>query len=202
MDTKPFNDIYSRTGGKEQSARWYQKAVRDYTTGMNTYNEVSQSDIGKFATQLTVGKMYLFQYDPLTKADLPYYDQLPLVIISEPLPTGFSGINLHYLSPLIRAELVERLMEPVADSKEGTTHDDKAVMRSAWSFIRNFSRFPEVRGSVKRYLNTQIRGRLLEINSKHWKSAVFLPVQDFVGASAQTVYRNTMTKPERKRRMV
>ena len=49
MDTKPFNDIYSRTGGKEQSARWYQKAVRDYTSGMNTYNEVSQSDIGKFA---------------------------------------------------------------------------------------------------------------------------------------------------------
>ena len=93
-------------------------------------------------------------------------------------------------------------MEPGADSKEGTIHDDKAVMRSAWSFIRNFSRFPEVRGSVKRYLNTQIRGRLLEINSKHWKSAVFLPVQDFVGASAQTVYRNTMTKPERKRRMV
>ena len=202
MDTKPFNDIYSRTGGKERSARWYQKAVRDYTTGMNTYQEVSQSDIGKFATQLTVGKMYLFSYDPLTKADLPYYDQLPLVIISEPLPTGFSGINLHYLSPLLRAELVERLMQPVADSKEGTTLDDNAVMRSAWSFIRNFSRFPEVRGSVKRYLNTQIRGRLLEINSKHWKSAVFLPVQDFVGASAQTVYRNTMTKPERKRRMV
>ena len=90
--------------------------------------------------------------DPITKADLPYYDQLPLVIISEPTPTGFSGINLHYLSPLLRADLVERLMEPVADSKEGTTHDDKAVMRSAWSFIRNFSRFPEVRGSVKKYL--------------------------------------------------
>ena len=98
MDTKPFNDIYSRTGGKEQSARWYQKAVRDYTTGMNTYNEVSQSDIGKFATQLTVGKMYLFQYDPLTKEDLPYYDQLPLVIISEPLPTGFKSFNKSRIS--------------------------------------------------------------------------------------------------------
>ena len=202
MDQKPFNDIYSRTGGVEKSSRWYQRAVRDYTTGMNTFQEVAGSDIGKFATQLTVGKMYLFKYDPITKADLPYYDQLPLVIISEPTPTGFSGINLHYLSPLLRADLVERLMEPVADSKEGTTHDDKAVMRSAWSFIRNFSRFPEVRGSVKKYLNTQIRGRLLEINSKHWKSAVFLPVQDFVGASPQTVYRNTMTIPERKRRMV
>tara|TARA_B100001094_G_C18183678_1_gene802423 strand:+ start:615 stop:1223 length:609 start_codon:yes stop_codon:yes gene_type:complete len=202
MDQKPFNDIYSRTGGVEKSARWYQRTVRDYATGINSFQEVTGSDIGKFATQLTVGKMYLFNYDPLTKADLPYWDELPLVVISEPLPTGFSGINLHYLSPLVRAELVERLMEPVADSKEGTTLDDKAVMRSNWQFIKNFSRFPEVRNSVKRYLSTQVRGRLFEINSQHWKSAVFLPVQQFQGASAQKVYRDTMTKPERKRRMM
>ena len=64
MDQKPFNDIYSRTGGVEKSSRWYQRAVRDYTTGMNTFQEVAGSDIGKFATQLTVGKMYLFNYDP------------------------------------------------------------------------------------------------------------------------------------------
>lgn len=202
MDQKPFNDIFAQTNGQERSARWYQAAVRKYASGINTFQEVQNSDLGKVATQLEVGKMYMFGYDPMTKETLPYWDNLPLVVICDPLPTGFSGINLHYLSPLLRAELVERLMEPVADSKEGTIHDDKAVMRSAWSFIRNFSRFPEVRGSVKRYLNTQIRGRLLEINSKHWKSAVFLPVQDFVGASAQTVYRRTMTKPERKRRMV
>jgi len=202
MDQKPFNDIYSRTGGVEKSARWYQRTVRDYASGINSFQEVVSSDIGKFATELTIGKMYLFNYDPLTKADLPYWDELPLVVISEPLPTGFSGINLHYLSPLLRAELVERLMQPVADSKEGITLDDRAVMRSNWQFIKNFSRFPEVRGSIKRYLNQQIRGRLFEVHSAHWKSAVFLPVQQFQGASASKVYRDSMTKPERKRRQV
>ena len=43
---------------------------------------------------------------------------------------------------------------------------------------------------------------MIEINPRHWKSAVFLPVQQFQGASASKVYRDTMTKPERRRRQV
>ena len=194
MDQKPFNDIYSRTGGVEKSSRWYQRAVRDYTTGMNTFQEVAGSDIGKFATQLTVGKMYLFKYDPITKADLPYYDQLPLVIISEPTPTGFSGINLHYLAPQIRANLLDKLL-PALDIT------DKSLLKSAWSFVSNFSRFPEVRGSVKKYLAVNITGKMIEVDPQNWQAAIFLPVQNFVGASERQVYRETMEKPQRKRRM-
>ena len=32
----------------------------------------------------------------------------------------------------------------------------EATMRANWSFIKNFSRFPEVRGSVKKYLKQMI----------------------------------------------
>jgi len=196
MDQKPFNDIFAQTNGQERSARWYQTAVREYASGINTFQEVQSSDLGKVATQLDVGKMYMFAYDPMTKETLPYWDSLPLVVICDPLPTGFSGINLHYLSPLLRANLLDRLM-PSVDKI-----DSDSTLRSNWSFVRNFSRFPETRKSTKRYLNQQIRGQMIEINPRHWKSAVFLPVQQFQGASASKVYRDTMTKPERKRRMV
>ena len=196
MDQKPFNDIFAQTNGQERSARWYQTAVREYASGINTFQEVQSSDLGKVATQLDVGKMYMFAYDPATKETLPYWDNLPLVVICDPLPTGFSGINLHYLSPLLRANLLDRLM-PSVDKI-----DSDSTLRSNWSFVRNFSRFPETRKSTKRYLNQQIRGQMIEINPRHWKSAVFLPVQQFQGASASKVYRDTMTKPERKRRMV
>ena len=196
MDQKPFNDIFAQTNGQERSARWYQTAVREYASGINTFQEVQSSDLGKVATQLDVGKMYMFAYDPMTKETLPYWDSLPLVVICDPLPTGFSGINLHYLSPLLRANLLDRLM-PSVDKI-----DSDSTLRSNWSFVRNFSRFPETRKSTKRYLNQQIRGQMIEINPRHWKSAVFLPVQQFQGASASKVYRDTMTKPERRRRQV
>ncbi len=196
MDQKPFNDIFAQTNGQERSARWYQTAVREYASGINTFQEVQSSDLGKVATQLDVGKMYMFAYDPMTKETLPYWDSLPLVVICDPLPTGFSGINLHYLSPLLRANLLDRLM-PSIDKV-----DSDSKLRSDWSFVRNFSRFPETRKSTKRYLTQQIRGQMIEVNPRHWKSAVFLPVQQFQGASASKVYRDTMTKPERRRRQV
>ncbi len=196
MDQKPFNDIFAQTNGQERSARWYQNAVRDYAAGINTFQEVQNSDLGKVATQLDVGKMYMFAYDPMTKETLPYWDSLPLVVICDPLPTGFSGINLHYLSPLLRANLLDRLM-PSIDKV-----DSDSKLRSDWSFVRNFSRFPETRKSTKRYLTQQIRGQMIEVNPRHWKSAIFLPVQQFQGASASKVYRDTMAKPERRRRQV
>ena len=196
MDQKPFNDIFAQTNGQERSARWYQTAVREYASGINTFQEVQNSDLGKVATKLDVGKMYMFAYDPMTKETLPYWDNLPLVVICDPLPTGFSGINLHYLSPLLRANLLDRLM-PSVDKV-----DSDSKLRSDWSFVRNFSRFPETRKSTKRYLTQQIRGQMIEVNPRHWKSAVFLPVQQFQGASASKIYRDTMTKPERRRRQV
>ena len=41
---------------------------------------------------------------------------------------------------------------------------------------------------------------MIEVDPKNWKAAIFLPVQNFVGASDRTVYNRTMEKPDRKRR--
>ena len=168
MDQKPFNDIVAQTNGEEKSARWYQAAVRKYASGINTFQEVAGSDIGKVATQLEIGKMYMFAYDPATKETLPYWDNLPLVVICDPLPTGFSGINLHYLSPLLRANLLDRLM-PSVDKI-----DSDSTLRSNWSFVRNFSRFPETRKSTKRYLNHLLNWNMYCRANKDWAFFYYL----------------------------
>tara|TARA_B100001113_G_scaffold59226_1_gene44724 strand:- start:6542 stop:7144 length:603 start_codon:yes stop_codon:yes gene_type:complete len=192
-DKTPFTEIRLRAGDVDKSANWYQQQVRSYARHLTNPNELYQSDLGKFATQLEVGKMYLFEYDPKTKADLPYYDNFPLIIMVDQLPKGFSGINLHYLPPLIRAKLLDKLM-PATEMESDTT------LRSSWPQIRNFSRFPELRGAVKKYLSQQA-GKMYEINPFNWKSAIFLPVQQFKGGvGPQEIYRNTMERPERKRR--
>lgn len=192
----PFADI-RRAANDEQmdrSVQWYVRAVRQYARGVNTFAEARQTDLGKQARNLDVGKMYMFSYDPKWKETLPYYDTVPLVIAVDTIPGGFSGINLHYLAPTLRANLLDKLY-PL------TEVDDKSTLRSAWSFVKNFSRFPEVRGSVKKYLTVNITGELIEVNPQNWKAAIFLPVQNFVGATERTVYRDTMEKPQRTRRM-
>ena len=193
----PFADIRQAAGDNmDRSVQWYVRAVRDYARGVNTFQEARSTDLGKKARQLEVGKMYMFSYDPKWKADLPYYDTVPLVVITEPMPQGFSGINLHYLAPTFRANLLDKIY-PV--DKQNIT--DKSTLRSTWASVRNFSRFPEVRGSVKKYLTANITGEMIEVHPTNWKSAIFLPVQKFVGATERTVYKDTMEKPERKRRM-
>jgi len=193
----PFTDIRLAAGDSERSANWYMKTVRNVASGMNQPNEVFGSDLGEYATRLEVGQMYTFRYDPKHKETLPYYDLFPLVVIADPLPTGFSGINLHYIPPLVRAKLLGKLMD--ASDLEV---DIKSKLNSKWGFIRNFGRYPEVRGAVKKYLTRQIKGRMYKVNPVHWKSAIFLDTQQFVGAQAAHIYRESTKRPERKRAKV
>jgi len=193
----PFTDIRLEAGDRERSAAWYQKTVRNVASGVNAPNEVFGSDLGEYVSQLDVGQMYAFRYDPFHKETLPYYDKFPLVIIAEPLPTGFSGINLHYLPPLVRARLLGKLMD--ASDLE---IDVRSKLNAQWSFIRNFSRFPECRGSVKKYLTSQVQSRMYKVNPVHWKSAIFLDTHDFVGAQTSHIWRETAKRPERKRAQV
>ena len=192
----PFKDIVQAAGNNmDRSVQWYQRAVREYARGVNTFQEARQTDLGKQARNLESGKMYMFTYDPKGKADLPYYDTVPLVILVDTLPNGFSGINLHYLAPMIRSELLDKLLP----NERNLT--DKSLLKSTWTFVRNFSRFPEVRNSVKKYLGVNVTGQMIEVDPVNWKAAIHLPVQSFVGASDRLVYRESMEKPQRKRRM-
>ena len=192
-----FDNIRAQAGDVERSANWYMKTVRNVASGMNTPSEVFGSDLGSYAQTLEIGQMYAFKYDPKHKETLPYYDTFPLVVISEPLPTGFSGINVHYIPPLVRARLLGKLMEA-----SDLDIDIKSKLRSQWGFIRNFSRFPEVRGAVKKYLTSQVSGRMYKVNPVHWKSAIFLDTQQFVGAQAADIYRINAKRPDRKRAQV
>ena len=192
-----FDNIRAQAGDVERSANWYMKTVRNVASGINSPNEVFGSDLGSYAQTLDIGQMYAFRYDPKHKETLPYYDLFPLVVLSEPLPTGFSGINLHYIPPLVRARLLGKLMEA-----SDLDIDIKSKLRSQWGFIRNFSRYPEVRGAVKKYLTSQISGRMYKVNPVHWKSAIFLDTQQFVGAQAAHIYRENTKRPERKRAQV
>tara|TARA_B100002019_G_scaffold54947_3_gene47145 strand:+ start:53784 stop:54401 length:618 start_codon:yes stop_codon:yes gene_type:complete len=197
MATNEFRQIRLEAGDVDRSDRWYINAVREFAKGVDNPMSVFSSDLGKFETSVDTGNMMMFTYDAKHAETLPYYDKFPLSIIIEPLPNigGFSGINLHYLPPLFRAEVLGALRE----TTEKLT-DEKAQLRSSWEVVKRFSQYPQIKGAVKKYIFGQVTSRFYKVNPIHWRSAVFLPTQQFTGATDRTVYRRTMLKEERKKK--
>ena len=65
----------------------------------------------------SVGRLNLFGYNPKLRAKLPYYDIFPLVLPLEPISGGFMGMNFHYLPPLLRSKLLERMQARASDRR-------------------------------------------------------------------------------------
>tara|TARA_Y100000389_G_C17442032_1_gene509205 strand:+ start:492 stop:1067 length:576 start_codon:yes stop_codon:yes gene_type:complete len=182
----PFENIRTNAGDKDRSFRWYQDAVRKLANNIDSYSGATRSDLGEFTNKLEPGNMYMYVYDPKFKDTLPYYDQFPLCLPFDDMTGGFVGLNLHYLPPLLRAKLLGELLNYT--DKELS---DKSKIEVSWSTLKSFSKFPGVQPTVKKYLYSQVNSRFLKIHPEHWKASIFLPTQNFVGASTQKVYRDS-----------
>jgi hypothetical protein len=175
--------VYPATVRK--SLQWYISKI--HRLGANTWTGTSalQENIGKLTTQVTVGRMYLFIYDAKHKDTLPYWDRYPLVFPFRPTENGFIGINLHYLPYGARLNLMHDLMQ-FATTKLELTETSK--IRMSWNRLQQF---PAAHPCVKRYLTSHIRSRFLEITPQDWKTVSLLPIEGFVGAKKETVFRHS-----------
>ena len=134
-----------------------------------------------------VGNMYYFSYEPKTAKYLPYYDRFPLVMPLELYNDGILGINFHYLHPIHRGILMDRIL----DHFENEDDDRRVLNRFRFSYetLESLdSRYKYYRPAVKRYLFSRMKSRMLMLDEEEWKLALFLPVQRFVGAKPAEVW--------------
>jgi hypothetical protein len=133
------------------------------------------------------GFMYLFNYDPKMKDELPYYDRFPLVFPFEADGDGFLGMNLHYIPPLYRA----RLMDNLYDLTNNSRFDETTKLRASYSMLKSAARYKYFKPCVKRYLNSHVRSKFLLIPSNEWDLALFLPLERFTKSTKQNVYKES-----------
>ena len=127
--------------------------------------------------QPTIGQMYLFQYDAKWKDILPYWDMWPLIFPFDYAKNGFYGINLHYLAPNARVDLMLRLIK--AQGGSGQLGNDNYKLKLSYDII---TKYPPAKPCIKRYLFSQVRGKgLYGIGGEDWSYAAALPLQKFVG---------------------
>ena len=148
------------------------------------------NDKERLKSKTILGRMYFYYYDPKLKDELPYYDRFPLVIPIERYHDGFLGLNLHYISPRQRIELLDALSEFANNSN----YDETTRLRLSWGKLKNIGRAFKAKPCVKKYLFKHVDSRFLEINADEWDIAALLPFQNFKGASANKVYNDSRNK--------
>jgi hypothetical protein len=173
---------------REQKAReWYRKVGKKATT---ITEQKLKGDKTAQTSDLEGGNMYFYVYDAKHKKTLPYYDRFPLCIPYTEAEGGFLGINLHYLPYKLRAVLMDELYAVVSNKK----YDETTKFRLSSGILKKASRFSMVKPTIHHYLTNQIRSRFVYIHPAEWDVALFLPVQNFKGASTAKVWADSRKK--------
>lgn len=122
----------------------------------------------------SIGKMYMFLYDPKWKNILPFWDTFPLIFPLEMYSDGFLAINLHYLPPGARAQLMDALYNTANNDKYDNSMRltiSYGILKEASTYFKNFEQ------CVKRYLFSHVKSSFHYVNPLDWDKALLLPLQ-------------------------
>ena len=135
-----------------------------------------------------VGRLYMFLYNPKTKAQLPYYDRFPLVFPYKKVPGGFYGLNLHYLPPKFRALLMDSLFQTLSN----TRLDESTKLRINYNILDSSSKYRWFKPCVKHYLTNHLQSTLIYVDPSEWNLALFVPSEQFRKDSKANVWQDSI----------
>lgn len=174
VDRREFSKILSKAGrniasDSKDATNWFRDTAENVAL-----NKKDPSRLFETRSSPQVGSMYLFAYDPKTKDTLPFWDSYPLVLLVEPYHDGFLGLNLHYLPPLARAQLMDAL-----DSiKNNDKYNKSTEIAVSYRLLKAYStKFAGYQNCIKRYLIGHVRSSFHYVNPVDWGKVVLLPLQ-------------------------
>ena len=185
IETDFLTNIRAKSG---EAIKWFRdivmqarRKVLPAATGRREFTQERSIELTR--TRPMWGRMYLFQYQAKWDEKLPYWDMWPLIFPFKYTSNGFYGINLHYLAPNARAELMIRLIRAQGISGK---MDENFKLKLSYDIL---TRFKPAIPCIKRYLYGQVRGKGLHgIGGNDWSYAATLPLQKFQKESAKYVW--------------
>ena len=187
-----FNDILSRgiragqiPARTQQAREWYRNTAMS-TTAINA-KQLYKGSADAYKSKFVIGNLYCYFYDAKHKATLPFWDRFPMVFPFAPADGGFFGLNLHYLAPPQRAILMDGLYDLLNNKR----YDQTTKLRLTYDALKSVSKVKFFEPCVHRYLNSHVASKFVQIDVADWETAVFLPVESFVGATKTKVWKNS-----------
>ena len=171
----------------KEAQDWFRKKAQQ----MRRVNRMDllQDDQVKLANRQNplIGSMNMFFYDPKTKDTLPFYDRFPLAIIVGPAEKGFYGLNLHYLPPILRAKMLDALLDITNNKK----YDETTRFQMSYKMLQSSSKLRYFKPCFKHYLTAHVKSRLARVQAPELEIATFLPTASWEKSSATNVYRES-----------
>jgi hypothetical protein len=167
----------------DKARTWFKRAVKEL--GTVNRNQIMKDPILDVRSKPMIGDMCMYVYDPKLKQTLPYYDTFPLTVMVQPAKGGFHGLNLHYHSPVVRAEFLDELMQLGPNQLKDTSR----IVKLRYSLLKKAAKFKEFQPCFKHYLIDHVKSKIMRVPMTEWEIAVFLPVDNFKKVSRDTVWR-------------
>lgn len=157
----------------------------------NILGSENQQLISSFGSVL-LGQLVMFEYDAKHKntKKLKYYDKFPLTFPLEIKKDGFIGINLHYLSPGYRAELLDQLYNITIN--EGNKR--QLPISGVYKILKTSAKYRYYKPCIKRYLHKNIKSSFLRVPPNEWDIAMWLPFERFRGGTKKQVWSESTGK--------
>jgi len=186
-----FNALLSRAAasdiqsGQKGALTWFKDAATKFSNiERNKIMREEQASLVPMINTRSIGRMYMFYYDPKGKDILPYYDKFPLVFPFKIAPDGFYGLNLHYIAPMLRAKLMDAFYDIINNDK----YDITTKIKLNYQILNASSKYKYYKPCVKRYLTTHVKSKFLYVDPTKWDAALFLPTEKFSGSSKKNVW--------------
>ena len=168
-----FQEIKESAEGRELSIKWYQNRIKllGGSSLRNPRNLIHDEEgHGIARARPGYGELNLFGYFPEKPDRLSYYDLFPIVLPLVRHRNGFTGLNFHYLPPVLRVKLLTILAEAYGD-------EPTQRINVTYFMIRQMRLIKPI---IRRYIRTQVQTLYLRIPLDDMLIGILLPVQQFM----------------------
>lgn len=169
----------------QESITWFRRKAGQLS-GINRQALMREEPINKI-DRPRPGAMAMYYYDPKHKDTLPYYDAFPLVVFVGPAPGGFHGLNLHYLPPVLRAKMLDALMDNLNNKK----YNDTTRFEANYELLKSTASLKYYKPCFKHYLTNHVKSRFAMIPAPEWEIATFLPIAQWRKARQSQVWKDS-----------
>lgn len=158
--------------------------------------------------RLLTGKMYTFNYNPLNKDILDFYDTRPLIISLKNFKAKTTknnielGLNINFIPPEVRLWVLSRfynVYKGILDYNEekmskGEVLNQKELFTASYNIMRVLDGLLEFVGKTayRFALRNYISERIVipkSVDYDDWAKAVFIDSQEMAGASISEIYK-------------
>lgn len=199
--TRILNESRTQVFKREQDSRdWFRERAFSVNRSQVAPTKVIEEH-GKKISSINqashIGKLFLYNYMPKHRKELPFYDTFPIVFPFRIVKGGFYGLNLHYLPYTYRAILMDSLYS-LSNSRDFSKNSTR-LQSLTYKVLESKRTLKFFSPCVHSYLHANVRSKIIMIPPSEWELALFLPLQRFQKKSQDAVWRDSVNQINKKR---